>query len=192
MRVKTFEEVMQLTRTVSSDTALSDEEAKGLYDACLMVPLGGMVVEVGCQLGRSSSLIAQLAHDKPFRSVHIDPYTDQPEYLRQWHEMMWEIGGRDHAYLHLCMRTQQASRYIHDLCRSGIDLAYIDGDHEYPGVLADLETLCPGILPRGHLAMHDYGHDSLPGVYKAAREYLKDDEWDQVGVYGTLGVWRKL
>ena len=57
--------------------------------------------------------------------------------------------------------------------------------------MIDLRTLCPLIKAGGILTMHDYGRDSLPGVYKAATEYLKDDKWDQTGVYGTLGVWRR-
>lgn len=187
--MKTFEEVMQFTRTVSSPTALSDEEAGALYRACWVVPFGGMAVEVGCQLGRSSSLISQVAWEKPFHSLHIDPFTDQPDFLRQWHETMCQIGGRDHFYTHLCMRTDQAAYLLLTL---RFDLVYIDGDHEYPGVRTDLQTLCPLLREGGILCMHDYGRDSLPGVYRAATEYLKDDKWDQVTVAGTMGVWRKL
>lgn len=188
--MKSFEEVMQLTRPVSSPTALSDEEAGALYRACCVVPLGGLVVEVGCQLGRSSSIIAQVGRDKEFDSIHVDPFTDQPDFLRQWHEMMWQIGGRDHAYTHLCMRTEQSERILDQIWP--IDLAYIDGDHEYPGVMIDLKMLCPKLKYGGILCLHDYGRDSLPGVYKAASEYLKDDKWDQVEVAGTMGVWRRL
>lgn len=190
--MKSFDEVMEVTRGISSSTALSDEEAEGLYDAAGTVPFGGLVVEVGCQLGRSSSLLTQCAAEK-FHTVHIDPHTSQPEILQQWHLMMHQVGGDfTHAYTHLCMRTEQALWLIEQLADDGIDLAFIDGDHEYPGVMTDLEILCPLIKRSGILAMHDYGRDSLPGVYQAASEYLKEDEWKQVGVYGTLGVWRKL
>lgn len=186
--MKTFEEVMTLTRTVSSPTALSDEEARRIYEACAEVKYG-LVVEVGCQLGRSSSLIAQMAHDLLFKSIHIDPYTEQPDYMRQWHEMMWKIGGRDHnPYAHLCMRTDEAEEW---LIVHRFDVAYIDGDHEYPGVMADLGILCPLMKRGGLLLMHDYSRDSLPGPLKAATEYLKPDEWKHLGVAGTMSTWRR-
>jgi predicted O-methyltransferase YrrM len=193
MRVKSFEEVMQITRTISSHTALSDEEAKGLYECCREIPFGGLLVEIGCQLGRSSSLFAQVAADMGFHTVHVDPYTSQPELLKSWHEMMWTVGGDfTHAYTHFCMRTEQAEKQLKAFgLLYGFDLVFIDGDHEYPGVMTDLTILCPLIVPGGLLTMHDYGRDSLPGVYKAASEYLKDEEWDQIAVHGTLGVWRK-
>jgi len=190
--VKTFEEVMEVTNSISSGTALDDAEARALYDCCCTVPFGGLVVEVGCQLGRSSSILTQVAAINHFHTVHVDPYTAQPEMLQQWHSMMYRVGGADeHAYTHLCMRTEQARWHIEMLGDDGIDMAYIDGDHEYPGVMTDLDILCPLIKTGGLLTMHDYGRESLPGVWKAATEYIKDDEWDQVQVAGTLGVWRK-
>lgn len=186
--MKTFEEVMTLTRTVSSHTALHDEEARALYEACCHVPEGGMVVEIGCQLGRSSSLIAQCAYNR-FNAVFVDPYTDQPDFLRQWHEMMWKIGGRDHnPYIHFCMRTEEAEFLLES---HWFNLAYIDGDHEYPGVMTDLNILCPLVKRKGLLLMHDYGRNSLPGPLKAATEYLKPDEWEHLGVAGTMSTWRR-
>jgi predicted O-methyltransferase YrrM len=188
-----FEDAMQLTRTVSSATAFDDAECKAMYDALQEVPFGGLVVEIGCQLGRSSSLIAQCALGK-FHTVHIDPYTDQPEFLKQWHEMMWRIGDRDHSYTHMCMRTEQAIPLLVKLgAADGIDLVFIDGDHGYPSVMLDLVVLAPMVKSGGLLTMHDYGRDSLPGVWNAANDHfsLVPDKWGHIGVYGTLGVWRR-
>lgn len=189
--MKTLEEVMSITNTVTSHTALEDPEAKALYECCLQVPSGGLLVEVGCQLGRSSSLFTQMAMDRCFRTIHVDPYTSQPEMLGQWHDMMCRVGGDfTHCYTHLCMRTEQAKWHLKMLGAEGIDMAYIDGDHEYPGVMTDLEILAPMIKSGGLLTCHDYGRDSLPGVYKALTEYI-DDKWEAVGAFGTLGVWRR-
>lgn len=188
--MKTFEEVMQLTRTVSSATAFDDAECKAMYDALQEVSFGGLVVEIGCQLGRSSSIITQCAANK-FHSIHIDPYTSQPDYLRGWHEMMCRVGGDfEHSYTHLCMRTEQAAWHLERLCRDGIDMAFIDGDHEYPGVMIDLHLVAEKVKTGGLLTMHDYGRDSLPGVFKAANEYI-DNRWEPIGVFDTLGVWRR-
>ena len=190
--MKTFDEVMELTRTVSSNTALEDPEAKALYDCCLQVPFGGLVVEIGCEFGRSSSILAQVAREGSFHTIHVDPYKQNLEILKKWHEMMWLIGGDDdHRYTHICMKSVQATWLLEMLCDDGIDLAFIDGDHEYGGVMEDLQIVGPMVKQGSFLAMHDYGRESLPDVYRAAGEYLKDDEWDQVTIAGTLGVWRK-
>ena len=193
--MKTYEEVMQLTRTISGEAALEEPDARGLYNALLEVPTDGLVVEVGCQLGRSSSLILQLAQDQGFHSVHVDNHKQQPDYLRQWIQMAWEIGGDDdHRFTLLCMRTEQGRLLLDKLCRDGIDLAFIDGDHNYPGVMMDLEVLAPQVKVGGLLTLHDYGRNSLPAVWRAANDYIDesgDGQWDQVGVFGTLGVWRR-
>ena len=182
-----FEQAMQLTRTVSGSAALDDVECKGMYNALQEVPFDGLVVEVGCQIGRSSSLIAQCALGK-FRTVHIDPYVDQPDFLTRWHRMMWAIGGTDHAYTHLCMTTEQAAWHLEKF--GPIDLAFIDGDHEYPGVMLDLELVALRIKQGGLLTMHDYQRESLPGVTLAANS-LSPELWAYLGIHGTLGIWRR-
>ena len=54
-----------------------------------------------------------------------------------------------------------------------LDFAYIDGDHSYEGVSADLRTLLPLIRPGGIVAGDDYG---VPGW------------WDQ-GVTRAVDAW---
>ena len=187
MLSKSFEEVMEITRYISGSTALEDAEAKALYDACLTVPVNGLVVETGCQLGRSSTVIAQVAESIGFNHIHIDPYFEGgSEYLPQWVQTMRGI----HQFTLLCMRTGQADWHLERLCRDGIDMAFIDGDHEYQGVMIDLNLVANRIKKGGILTAHDYGRDSLPGVYRAVNEHI-GDRWETVGEFGTLGVWRR-
>lgn len=187
---KTFEDVMVKVRPVSSETALSDEEAALLWECASEVPVNGLGIEVGAQLGRSSVLIAQLAEEFEFHTIHIDPHTDQRQWSMDWvGNMMTALDPMNHAFAAFFMRTEQAASLLRRL--APFDFAYVDGDHEYPGVMTDLTILCPLLSPGGLLLMHDYGRDSLPGVWQAANEYLKDDEWDQIGLRGTMGAWRK-
>lgn len=182
----TFEQVMQITSTVSAPDALQDVECKALYDCLFRVPPGGLVVEVGCQLGRSSSIIAQLQPVIGYHAIHIDPYTEQPEYLRGWTDMMWRLGNNDHEWTLMCMRTEQASWLLRRL--GEIDLAFIDGDHEYPSVMIDLCYVAEKIKRGGYLTAHDYNNPGLAGVNKAITEYI-DGKWHEIGVFGSLGVW---
>lgn len=50
------------------------------------------------------------------------------------------------------------------------DVVYIDGDHSYESVRADIAAFAGMITPSGFLAGHDY-HSGFPGVIQAV------DEW---------------
>lgn len=52
-----------------------------------------------------------------------------------------------------------------------IDYLYVDADHTYDAVLADLLAWLPHVKPGGLIAGDDYGHRLFPGVRTA---------WDQV------------
>jgi predicted O-methyltransferase YrrM len=188
--VPSFDEVMLVTRKVSGSAALEEPEARALYDCCVQVPKDGIVVEVGCQLGRSSSLIAQVGYAIGYHTVHIDPYKEQPEYLRGWADMMLRLGkdSEEHAFTFLCMRTEQAKWLLQRL--GPIDMAFIDGDHEQAGVEIDLKLVAEWIKRGGFLTAHDYGRESLPTV-KAAIDGWIDFRWEQLAGAETLGVWRR-
>ncbi len=183
----TLKAVMTLTRGVSSATAFSDAECKALYYHCLGVEAGGWVVEIGCQLGRTSSIIAQVAAERGYRHVHVDPYTSQPEYLVGWVRMMH---GIDHPFtLHL-MRTDQAA----ELLPTELDLVLVDGDHNGPGVRTDCEVLLPRVRVGGVALFHDYGHFDLvevkPEVDAAIARSAR--QWQPLGVVDTLAGWRRM
>lgn len=189
MVIPSFDDVMKVSRDISSIAAFPDEDAQGLYDCCARVPEGGCVIETGCQLGRSSSIILQLARAIGFHSIHIDPWTQQSGWMKDWMETMYRVGGeQEHAFTVMCMRTAQAAWLLSQIGQ--IDLAFIDGDHEREGVEMDLKLIANKIKPGGLLACHDFTNDELLGVRQAVIPYVATG-WDTVGVYGSLGVWGK-
>jgi predicted O-methyltransferase YrrM len=77
------------------------------------------------------------------------------------------------------------------------DLIFIDADHSYEGVRADIELSLPLLRPGGVLAFHDYTREERPegegwsgdlelGITRAVHEFF--DEPDEV--VGTLAVIR--
>lgn len=185
----TFEQVMKRVRPVSSNAALQDDEAQLLFECVSEVPMHGIAIEVGAQLGRSSVLISQLAHDKGFHSIHIDPHTRQEEYASGWIKNMKSSLPEDHRFTALYMRTAQADWLLNLL--PPLDFAYIDGDHEAPSVMLDLLLVAERVRSGGYLCCHDYGRDSLPGVYKAVSEYMQNGKWDFIRQAGSMGAWRR-
>jgi len=183
--VISFEKVMAYTNRISSHTALEDEEARAMFDLCYTeIPAAGFVVEVGCELGRSSSIIAQVGKYVGYKSAHIDPYLANRDYLVNWISMMHDIGN---PFVFYSMPSQLASGL---LPRKRFDLVYIDGDHEYEAVRMDLALIASNVRSKGLLLAHDYGRDSLPGPKPAVDEFVSKG-WSKIGVYGTLGVWRR-
>lgn len=189
---KSFEEVMRLTRGVSSSAAFSDHECSALYNLCHRMVASSVVVEIGCQLGRTSSIIAQVGADIGYHSIHIDPYTYQLEYLSGWIAMMHGIGN---PFTFLCMRTDQAAKELESLSlcatRPGINLLLIDGDHTTAGVEADCKVAGQLVRRGGYLLAHDYGDNSLPDVKPVIDRYTQKPVWEAVGLYDTLGVWQR-
>lgn len=180
-----FPEAMQITSTVSSITAFDDDECRALYDLCCQVRHGGIVVEIGCQMGRSSSIILQCARDR-YHSFHIDPWVEDPAYREAWMRMAHGIGV-PHAVF--SMTTEQWMRL--PLKLRHVDLMLIDGDHERDGVRIDTEVADDIISDGGILCAHDYRRDSLPAVTEVLDKFAVTPEWTLVNVAGTLGVWRR-
>lgn len=55
------------------------------------------------------------------------------------------------------------------------DFVYIDADHSYEGVKADIIAWLPKVKKSGWLCGHDYGY--FPGVKKAVDEYFGDKNY---------------
>lgn len=56
----------------------------------------------------------------------------------------------------------------------GQDFVFIDADHTYPGVSADLEAWASKVKPGGLLCGHDYGQTMHTGVKEAVDEWLAE------------------
>ncbi len=186
MNKPSLSEVMQLTRTVSSATAFSDIECAKLYELCCEQHALSNVVEIGCQLGRTSSIIAQVGKTVGYHSIHIDPYTSQYEYLGPWIKMMHEIGN---PFTFLCMRTDQAFRWLDAI--DIIDLLLIDGDHTTHGVKTDCMVAGELVRVGGYLLGHDYANVGLSEVGQVLTAYAMEPKWEKIGVFDTLGVWQR-
>lgn len=76
--------------------------------------------------------------------------------------------------------------------QESLDWVYIDGDHSYEGVKADLEAYFPAVKPGGLIAGDDYGHVGSwfeDGVTRAVDEFKA--RCAGLEVIGTQFVLRK-
>jgi predicted O-methyltransferase YrrM len=185
--IPTFADVMRLTSQISCHEILEPAECEAMYDTLVQLPDGATVVEVGCDYGRSSSLILQLAAAKHFLTIHVDPWHSYPERAAEWMELTCETMNY-HPFILLRMTTLEAADHIVQLTPRGIDLAFIDGSHDQKVVEWDLAIVANRVRPGGFLTAHDY---PSAGVSEAIDAYVATG-WTKVRQADPgFGVWRR-
>lgn len=182
----TFDEAMEFTRTVGSHVSFEDGECRAYFDILNSLPKDSLVVEVGLQFGRSSSIALQVALVNGLRYHGIDPFTEPREAYKEWMAMAASLGVR---YRLSIMHSSHAK------IGEKIDCILIDGDHSYDAVMDDCRHFLPQVASGGWACFHDFNRASLPDVTKAVLDYIRSannvNKWEEVGITGTLGVWRR-
>lgn len=183
-----FDEVYKIVEESASEAAFNREEARELYNLLLLLPEPSNIVEIGIQYGRSTSVIASVAKHKDLRFTAIDNWKQDVSQEARNH-VLDQIAKYDWKFNMETADSVHASKSY----ALPINLIHIDGDHEYSSVLEDCRLWLPKVVRGGYALFDDYGHDSLPGVYKAVSEYTTEHpQWKFVGRYGNkLGVFKR-
>lgn len=143
-------------------THLTAEEKYFLYDS--IIP-NSVCVEIGSYLGASSVCIAS------------SPNCSKLYCVDTWNNDAMSEGNRD-TYSIFLANTRNLSHKIFPIreysAKAGlnfnekIDFLFIDGDHSYEGVKADVESWLPWLRSGGVLIMHDSGW--AEGVQRVIQE----------------------
>lgn len=81
-----------------------------------------------------------------------------------------------------------------------VDVLYLDANHTYEAVYADLVAWEPAIQPRGYIMMHDFVNTPEArgmkfGVFEAAQKFMRDHKWKPVALskegWDTLVITRQ-
>jgi predicted O-methyltransferase YrrM len=138
------------------------------------------ILEVGCWMGRST---IAMACNTPGVVYAVDPWTGNPEteqYVaeqggREWLRAMFDkninAAGVSKWVVPVMLPSVQAATESF-LSRHRFDLIFIDGNHTYESVKADIECWSKLLRPNGVLAGHDYGNPPWEGVIKAVDELV--------------------
>lgn len=166
------------------------------------LPNGGVCAEVGSWKGDfAASILARL---QPERLYLIDPWEyrgesayehsmyggDSPDGQRQMEEIYNGVLARFSSEIArgqvivLRMRSSDAATQLGE---DSLDWAYIDSDHTYESVIADLESFSRAVKPGGLIAGDDYGERGWwgNGVTRAVDEFAASERCGGPEIVGS-------
>jgi predicted O-methyltransferase YrrM len=155
---------------------LEPHETMRLYGLALDIPENGAIVEIGSYRGKSTTVLAIGAKERSARVYAIDPF----EGVMDGHV----VTGHDRDHLRYALvnagvvdSVEIITGYSLETAKTWkrpIDLLWIDGDHSYEAVKADLKAWSKHV--KGKIALHDYTQN-WPGVPMAVDEFVADGKW---------------
>jgi SAM-dependent methyltransferase len=128
--------------------------------------------ELGAHGGRFTERLL-IAHTG-LTMIAVDTWVSRPMYesydfasiRANFDQRMARFGDRVRP---LQMETVAAADLVAD---GSLDFVFIDADHAYAAVAADIDAWRGKVKPGGILSGHDYGHPRFPGVKQAVDERL--------------------
>lgn len=152
---------------------VNDGDLEALRKGVENTPDGGTIIEVGiCNGYCTAFLIAEIANSgKKIKLISCDTFPDQAH-------MNWVLNFLDSYDVDI-----RQCRSV-DLIVDKADFVWLDGDHTYQNVKAELEKFYPIVPVGGMIAGHDYLHPSYPEVRQAVDEFaaangieVKTEDW---------------
>lgn len=162
-------------------TYTSVRERLLLFDEATTVlslsPQACHIVEVGSYLGASAAVLAEvLRRERPDngRLYCIDTWNNDAmsEGVRDTYEQFRANTSRWQDLI-TPIRSSSTQISLHESLQ--VALVFVDGDHSYEMVTADINRFAPHIIPEGRLILHD--HRSKPGVARALGNLLESGQW---------------
>ncbi|MEA2271544.1 MAG: hypothetical protein QOI98_252 [Solirubrobacteraceae bacterium] len=152
-------------RALRLDGAMSPAELAFLYDVARSMPEDALVVEVGSFKGRSSVAICEGLSQVPgARFVAVDPW----RRIRMTDSELYEPGAPDEDEIYrrfvrntgpydfvkpMRMTSLEAAPEFAD---ASVDWLFVDGDHSFDAVRADLRAWYPKVKLLGLVSGHDH------------------------------------
>lgn len=151
------------------------------------VPKGGRMIEIGCDLGRSTTIWAKCARENGFRLDVVDlflmSYASPDIFLANMSNAGYE-NGEDYF-----LNIKDSLEAHKDYADNSIDLLFHDGDHVNPGFAQDLDLWLPKVKPGGVVAFHDYNGGSFPDIKQEVEKRTSD--WEIVEAVDSIIAKRK-
>jgi len=133
-----------------------------LKQCASLLPSNPVIINIGACFGTSAMAMLEERPDAFIFSIDISP-------------SLYEIENLQRAGLYALnrvIRVLGASQDIGQHWPYQVDMVYVDGAHDYQGVVDDIKVWRPLVKTGGILLFHDYGKDFLPHVKIAVDEEM--------------------
>ena len=161
-------------RVRHGEVCMDNVEIHGLVRALGLLdrPLD-RVVEIGSYCGGSTVVIATTARrlNPRVRVFAVEPFAATGDRYQKDYESLFDRNVADWAVTDTIVKVRQMSHDAAKTWKDPIDFLYVDGDHEYDGVVADIRAFVPFVRVGGIVAFHDY-KPGKPGVPRAVDELV--------------------
>jgi len=148
-------------------------------------------VEVGVFRGETCGYLLGHVRDKDFLVYAVDPYVEYNAYRKMdFEEIKAEAHYRafqDDRCMHIEKFSTEAAK---DFSDGSVDLVFIDGNHRYKWVVADIASWWPKVREGGILSGHDFWSvkgGKNRGVRYAVKYFCRDNKL--TFNRGDDGVW---
>jgi predicted O-methyltransferase YrrM len=140
------------------------QDIEKLIEIVDSLPDNAVIVELGTCIGSSGIAMAKACRGTKRKVFLVDNFDDEAHIDRGG----WVLPSRklleknlvDHRVKSRCAILEGDSAQIgKDWSGPPVDFLFVDADHTYDGVTADLEAWYPHMKERGIIALHDYNND---------------------------------
>lgn len=137
-------------------THMTVGERLALFQTALGLPVQFTVVEIGSYLGASTAFLGLAALQRDGNVHAIDGWDNVANGPEGQRDTFAEFRANTASFEHFIIPHRGYSTAVYQR-EGGIpcDMLFIDGDHAYEAVKADLRDWLPSLKPGGWLAMHD-------------------------------------
>lgn len=190
------------------------DEAEVLWRAAERVPDGGLALEIGCERGRSTSVMFvefsargdRQRRPRPSLSI-VDNFSDHPDdpieedFRRNMREtvagylLTFGVIDEELDPVIIAKSVFDAVEYEYPGAPPEVpmyDLVHIDADHSWKGVMFDLLFAEKFTTPSGTIVLHDFRRPTIPTVGEAVDDFLRHGGgWRVVDHAGTTVALRR-
>ena len=167
------------------------------------MPRGSVCAEIGVWRGSFSALILEIV--APRRLHLIDPWEFHAGEPETWEggrlartqedmdQVFQGVARRFAAHPEVTIHRVRSEDAVRLFAEGELDWVYVDGDHHYQSVRADLELYLPAVSPGGFIAGDDYfwGPELGLPVKQAVNEVVANGSLEMVFLRGSQYILRK-
>lgn len=167
-------------------------------DLLPLLPKGGVIAEIGVMTGTFSRLLLDACRPKCFYAIDLFGIHALPEV---WGKPTTEVfGGLTHEDFYkrtfaaeiaegrMKVLAGDSQAMLERIPDASLDIVYVDADHTYPSVAAELRLCARKIRPdTGLIIVNDYvmvdalyGGNAFYGVIQATNEFMIREGWEMV------------